>query len=95
MDLKAHYARHHRVITKTLRVMKLTAILLLTACLTASANGFSQRVTLSEKNARLEKIFASLKKQTGFDFVYTEELLQQATTVSIELQSVEFEDALK
>jgi TonB-linked SusC/RagA family outer membrane protein len=80
--------------TKTLLVMKITAIILLSACLTASANGFSQKVTLSEKNARLEKVFSTIKQQTGYEFLYTYELLQNAGRITIELKSVELQDAL-
>ena len=50
-----------KALTKTLRMMKLTAIILLSTCLAASANGYSQKVTISERNATLEIIF----KKTG------------------------------
>lgn len=56
-------------LTKTLLIMKFTAILLLSAALQVSATGYSQRVTLSEKNAPLEKVFTAIKKQTGLDNV--------------------------
>jgi hypothetical protein len=43
-------------------VMKLTAILLLSVCLQISAKGFSQDITLSEKNVSLQKIFYQIHK---------------------------------
>ena len=47
-----------------LRIMKLTALILLVACMQVSANGYSQKVTLSAKNAPLIKVFdQSLSKQ--------------------------------
>ena len=48
------------LITQIARVMKLTALLLLIGCLTASAKGLSQ-VTLTEKNAPLEKVFKQIE----------------------------------
>ncbi|MCU7552562.1 SusC/RagA family TonB-linked outer membrane protein [Chitinophagaceae bacterium LB-8] len=74
--------------------MKMIAVLLLSACLTAGATGYSQKVTLSEKNARLEKVFNEIKRQTGFEFLYTDEMMQHAGRISIELKDVDLPDAL-
>ncbi len=60
----------HPFITKTLLVMKLTIFLLTAAFLNVSANGVSQTVTFSGQNAKLNEVFASVKKQTGFSFIY-------------------------
>lgn len=94
MVLKALHALPKGGLTKTLRIMKITAIILLSACLTASANGHSQKVTLSEKNALLEKVFTSIKQQTGYEFLYTDEMLQKAERITIDLKSVELQEAL-
>ena len=74
--------------------MQLTALFLLAAGLTASASGFSQKVTLSEKNAPLEKVFQEIKQQTGYEFLYTDEMLRPAGLISINLKDVELTDAL-
>jgi len=74
--------------------MKLTAIILLSACLTASANGYSQ-ITLSEKNAPLQKVFKEIQKQTGYNFFYTYELMQQAGPVTVKVNNVSLEKALE
>lgn len=74
--------------------MKFTAIILLSACLTASANGYSQ-ITLSEKNAPLQKVFKEIQKQSGYDFFYTYELLQQAGAVTVRVNNVSLEKALE
>lgn len=94
MDLMTLHAPPKAGLTKTMRIMKLTAILLLSACLTASATGYSQKVTLSEKNARLEKVFKEIKKQTGYEFLYTDEMLQNTERITVEFQSVELLAAL-
>ncbi len=64
--------RHRRktLLTKTLLVMRLTIFLLTVTMLQASANGFSQSVSLKEKNARLESVFKKIEKQTGYYFWY-------------------------
>src|SRR5262245_15533289 len=77
-----------------LRIMKNTAIILLLACLSATARGYTQKVTLSEKNAPLEKVFAAIKKQTGYAFFYDQSLLQKAKKIDIEVSNTSLETAL-
>lgn len=97
MDLKALCCSSllkGKALTKTLRIMKLTAIILLTTCLAASANGYSQKVTLSERNASLEKVFKKIKAQCGYTFVYRDEWLKHAKKVSLEMKDVSLKEAL-
>lgn len=75
--------------------MKFTAIILLSACLSASANGYSQKVTLSGKNISMEKLFSSIETQTGYVFFYNYDLLNEAKPVTLELKNVPLNDALK
>ncbi len=77
--------RFRRKLNQTLRIMKLTAILLLIACLQVSATGFSQKITLSEKNASLEKVLNKIEKQSGFTFAYTASMLRKAKRVSVNI----------
>lgn len=72
-------------------VMKLTAVLILAACLQVSARGYSQVLSLSYKNAPLEKVLQEIKVQTGFKIFYQDELLQQAHPVTIELNNASLE----
>jgi TonB-linked SusC/RagA family outer membrane protein len=73
---------------------KLTAVLLVTACLQVSARGYSQKVTLSETEVSLKKIFREIRKQTGFLFFYSDELLQQARKVSIHVKGAPLREVL-
>jgi len=75
--------------------MKITAVLLLAACLQVSAKGYSQNITLSVKNVSLEKVFGEVQKQTGYNFVYTRELLQYASSVSLEVKDASLEKVLE
>lgn len=57
-------------LTQFIRVMKLTTILLLMALLQVSAAGYSQKVSLNEKNVSLEAVLQKIKMQTGYVFFY-------------------------
>jgi len=74
--------------------MKLTAIIILSACLAAGTNGYGQKVTLSEKNASLEKIFKEIKKQTGYVFFYDVNIFEGAKRVTIQVKDIAIEQAL-
>src|SRR5258706_11237586 len=81
--------------TKTLLIMKLTAIILLSACLGASAKGHSQQITLQEKNAPIQKVFEKIQNQSGFIFWYEDKLLQKAKPVDIAVQNASLEHTLQ
>ncbi|MEO6167472.1 MAG: TonB-dependent receptor [Chitinophagales bacterium] len=74
--------------------MKLTTLLLLAGCAIVSAKGFSQEVSINEKNVPVEKVFKEIRRQTGYTFVYTESLLRKAKKVSLTINNVPVETAL-
>ncbi|NWJ50524.1 MAG: SusC/RagA family TonB-linked outer membrane protein [Bacteroidetes bacterium] len=80
--------------TKILRIMRLTAFLLFITCLQVTAEGYSQKVTLTEKNVSLQNVFKKIQKQSGYDFFYENRLLSQAGTIDIEVKNVSLEQAL-
>lgn len=83
------------LLTKTLLMtIKLGSIFLVMACLQVSARSFSQKVTLSERNAPLKKVFKDIRKQTGFLFFYSDELLDQAKRVNIQASGLPLEAVL-
>lgn len=86
---------HRRAVRKMLLIMKLTALLLLVACIQVSAGGFAQPVTLFERNAPIEKVFAEIKKQTGYTFAYTDAMLKKAHPVTINMANGSVEQALE
>jgi TonB-dependent starch-binding outer membrane protein SusC len=75
--------------------MKISTILILAACLQVSARSFSQNVTLSVKDAPLDKVLNEIKKQTGYEFFYNQELLQKSKRVNMEIKDMPIEYALK
>ena len=68
---------------KKLLIMKLTAILLVTASLQTMASATAQTVTISLKNVSLEEVFKEIRKQTDYDFIYNDAWLKKAKKVSI------------
>lgn len=75
--------RRRRLINQTLLVMKFTVILLTTFLLHASAEGLSQQVTVNARNTALQKVFRQVEKQTGYIFLYTDQVLISAKPVTI------------
>lgn len=74
--------------------MKLTAFILLSACLVASASGHSQNITLNVKDAPLEKVFSEVSKQSGYEFLYATKLLQNARKVNIAVKNASIQEIL-
>jgi TonB-linked SusC/RagA family outer membrane protein len=89
-----HLPKKRRELTKMLRVMKLTAILLTIVALQVSAGGNAQSVTLDLHNATLEKVFKEIHKQTGYSFFYEKGVLQNKDKISVQVKDAGIEEAL-
>ncbi len=75
-------------------IMRITTIILLASALQVSAKSFSQKVTLSLKNASLERIFTEIEKQTGYNFIYFRNQLDNTPNVDLEAVDLPLEKAL-
>lgn len=99
MELMANHApareSGHSPTVQLLRIMKLTALMLLAATLTVSARTGAQRVTLNVKNVSLNKIFTEIEKQTGYSFVYNNRIIESAKPVTLTVKASTVEDVLK
>lgn len=80
---------------KTLLIMKFLSVFLLIASLQLSARGFSQNVTLAEKNIPLVRLFHAIERQTGYSFFYDESWLQKSNPVTISVKDIPLEKALE
>ncbi|MGN6416486.1 MAG: SusC/RagA family TonB-linked outer membrane protein [Pseudobacter sp.] len=74
--------------------MKFTAILLLSACLQVSANGFSQQVTMKKNDASLRDVISVFKKQTGYFFVYDLQLIRMQPRLDVNFRNTPLTEAL-
>jgi len=80
---------------KLLLVMKITILILTTAILQVSASTYGQHVTLKERNASLSAIFTAIKKQTGYDFLYSDKTISNAKPITVDIKNSTIEQALK
>jgi TonB-linked SusC/RagA family outer membrane protein len=70
-------------------------IFLLAALLQVSATVHAQeKISLSEKNAPLEKVFADIQKQTSFNIWFDKALLDKTSRVDINLKDVSIEQIM-
>jgi len=82
-------------VAKILLVMKLIIILLTAGVLQVSASTYGQSVTLKTKKATLVSIFKEIRKQTGYDFIYSDRMMENAGLVDLDFNNVSVEEALK
>ena len=79
---------------RTFLIMKFTGILLLLVSMHLSANTMAQHVTLSTKNSSLKEVFRELNKQTGYYFIYNENIVKSTTPITTNFNHVPLKTAL-
>lgn len=80
--------------SKNLLKMKLSVILIIIGCLQVSANSYSQKITLIEKNATFNNLFESIQKQSGYTFFYNNKSIKKEGKISISVKDASVEQAL-
>jgi len=81
-------------LSKIFLAMKLTIVFVLIATLNAMSTGLAQTVSLRLRNTSLEEAFSSIRKQTGYRFIYQAEVLKNTEKVNVELSNVPLKTAL-
>ncbi len=76
-------------------VMKFVVLFMTIACLQASATGYAQQVTLSEKNVSLKKVFSIIQKQTKYIVWYENKVLEGTHNIDLTLDKVPLQQALE
>ena len=74
--------------------MKLITFCLLAICSQLSGNSYAQSVTLSFRDAPLQKVFREITRQTGMSIVYQESMLEGMAPVSIEVKNAPLQEVL-
>lgn len=77
-----------------LRITKLIALILTTACLQVSAFTYGQTITLSLHDATLENVFNKIKAQSEYRFWYESKLLNQTKKVTIEVKNASIKQVM-
>ncbi|TWI83811.1 TonB-linked SusC/RagA family outer membrane protein [Lacibacter cauensis] len=102
MPFTAFSFQHERKLTKTcppvrkaLLIMKLIAVFLFAACMQVFAEAHSQTVTLSVKNAPFQKVLKEIRKQTGYNYICTVEMMELVGNVSVDAKNVSLQQALE
>lgn len=80
---------------KLILIMKLTAIIVLICCLHVSAAGYSQQISLSEKNTSLKNVLQKLRKLSGYQLLYDAQLIEKSNPVTLTLVNVPIGFALE
>ncbi len=91
--LRASRHLFRETVIPMLLTVNLTATLLVAAALQVSANGWGQ-ITLSEKNTPLPKVLKEIERQSGYDVIYTYELLEHKGNVTIDVRNASLPQAL-
>lgn len=91
----AHLSRARLTTAKSLKTPLAMKLLLTTVfVLFLTMYGLSQSVSLSLADAPIEEVFREIKKQTGYNFVYTRDQLERTTPVTIKVTNVSLTQAL-
>lgn len=81
-------------ISKLLLIMRLTTVILIASFMQVYATGFAQKISMSKSNAPLKTVLKELRLQSGYNFVYTDDLLSMARPVYIKVTEAKLEDVL-
>lgn len=73
----------------------LTALVIAFAFINVAASVRGQVVTLDVRNSKLESVFAEIKKQTGYQFWYEDNVLKNIGTVSVSVSGAKVEEAIR
>lgn len=92
------YNLNHAVSGSTLKKwlmrMHITCFFLTVVFLQASLAVDAQQVTLNTEHSSLQDVFSTIKKQTGYDFVYKSEVLKKSKPVNLKVDKLPLEEAL-
>lgn len=86
---------HAMSLSKIILMMKFYIFLAFLATVKANTPVYSQKVSLHFKNSRLDEVLTELSKQAHVDLVYDTKLLKNARPVTLSLNGVSLNDAMK
>ncbi len=93
LSTSGNFLLRRKVPRQFLKVMKLSAFLLTVAFIQVQAKGYSQ-VTLSFKEAPVEKVFREIERQTDYGFLYTKEMLVGLPAITINVKRAPIKEVL-
>ena len=83
-------------LTKIALLMKLAVIIILSTCLQASANGYSQetKLTLDLKAVSIGKALRTIERKTEYRFVYSSNFFPAELTVNVQVKNTPVSEIL-
>lgn len=75
--------------------MRLTTVLLLASLLQVSASGLAQKITVSKSSASLKSVLKEISAQSGYLFLYSDAVMNQAIPVDIDVKNKKIEEVLE
>ncbi|WP_316791307.1 TonB-dependent receptor [Pedobacter frigoris] len=75
--------------------MRLTTVILIASLLQVSASVLAQKISLSKSNAPLKSVLTDITKQSGYIFLYSDNLMKQAIPVDIKVDEKNIKEVLE
>ena len=82
-------------IPKIWLVMRLITIILIASFVQVHASSYAQKISLFQSNAPLKTVLKELRLQSGYNFVYTNDLLRLAKPIDIKVNNADFDEVLE
>ncbi len=95
MKLPVQSAFSKRLPDKPFLIVKFTVVILLFLSFQVRGQVIDQNVSYSGKNVSLETVFAAIKKQTGYLFIYKVSDMQAAKKVTVDIKNLPLQEALR
>ncbi|WP_177181188.1 SusC/RagA family TonB-linked outer membrane protein [Parapedobacter koreensis] len=74
--------------------MKMIFFMMLVMVIGVHAEGRAQKITLSMKNVKVDRVFAEIAKQTNYRFLYSDDTIDKSASMDIDVKDATLNDAL-
>lgn len=76
------------------QIIRYFVSLLLVTSVQATAAGYAQRITIIGKNLTLQKVFKEIRRQSGYNFIYTDKTIKQSSPVDLHFENASVNEVL-
>ncbi len=83
-----------RYVQKLLLVMRLTIIILVATMLQVSAASYGQYVTMQQRNTTLDRLFQTIRKQTGYNVLFVTDKIKGANRIDADFTNTPLDKVL-
>src|SRR6478672_5626071 len=77
---------------KVFLIMKLVAVILFLINMQVSALTYAQKISINKNSLSIKEAFTELRAQSGYYFIYNEDLIAKLKPVNVQLKNVSIED---